>query len=130
MMRAEALDRPDAEQAAVAPDAEEGDRRIEQFLRIEREAVLGRGLGERELQVPCQQRPHVRLARVLHGNLPVSHHAGTVRDRYFSAVNHHTRPGLSSQVLAPCAGTGTGTGTATSMYNSDDPTSDQQEYTP
>jgi hypothetical protein len=42
MLRAEALNHPDAEQAVVRPEAEHGDRRIERPFCVEREAVLGR----------------------------------------------------------------------------------------
>jgi hypothetical protein len=87
MVRAEALDRPDAEQAAAGPEAEHGDRRIQQPFCIQCEAVLRRGLCERELPVPFQKRPHVRLARVVHGNLLLSSHAREVCDQFFSAVN-------------------------------------------
>jgi hypothetical protein len=44
-------------------------------------------LREGELQMTFQQRPDIGLARVVRGDLRVSHHAGKLRDRYFSAVN-------------------------------------------
>ena len=57
----EALDRPDAQEAAVRPEAEQGDRRIEQPGHIKSEAVFRRGLGERKLQMPAVANP-ARLA--------------------------------------------------------------------
>jgi hypothetical protein len=78
MIRAEALDRSDGEQAAAQPEAEESNSRIAQRVRVEREAVLRRGLPERERPVPFQQRPHVRLTRVIHGDQAASHHAANV----------------------------------------------------
>jgi hypothetical protein len=89
MVRAEALDRPDAEQAAVGTHAEKGDLRIEQPLDAEREAVLGRGLPAGEVQVPFQQRPDIRRAWVVHGDLFLSHYAGNVPGRCFQTVNAH-----------------------------------------
>lgn len=89
--RAEALDRPDREQAAAQPEAEEGNSRIAQRVRVEREAVLRRGLPERERPVPFQQRPHVRLTRVIHGNQAASHHVANVNELYFSGVKSPAR---------------------------------------
>src|SRR6516164_8883003 len=85
MMRAKALDRPDAKHAAVRPDAEQADRRVEQPRLIEREAMLRRGLGPRELQVPFQERLDLRPARVVFGN-PLASHPRPLRSHCFSAV--------------------------------------------
>ena len=87
MVWAEALDRSDTEQAAVCPEAVQGDHGIQQPVHVEREAVLRRGLREREPAVLVQERPDVRLLRVVHSDLTVSNHPSNVRGRYFSAVN-------------------------------------------
>jgi hypothetical protein len=58
----------------VDADAEQGDRRIEQPVRVQREAVFRWRLRERELQVPFQQRPYVMVTRIVDGNPAASNH--------------------------------------------------------
>src|SRR5215469_17651530 len=74
MVRVESLDSANAQDVTVGPETEQGDCRIAQPSHIERKAVLSRGLRQRELQMPIQQRPDVRHGRVLRGNLLVDKH--------------------------------------------------------
>src|SRR5262249_36741475 len=50
---------------------------------------------KRELQVPFQQRPNVRLARVVYRDLPASNHRTRVRGPYLSTVKPPRSPWLS-----------------------------------
>jgi hypothetical protein len=77
----ELLDSPDAEHRTSIPVTEERDRRLDQGADVEREAVLGRRLGQAERQVPLKQRPNVRLTWVINDDLADSSHRGIVVNR-------------------------------------------------
>jgi hypothetical protein len=77
----ELLDRPHAEYRAVIAVAEERDRRLDQGIDVESEAVLGRRLRQAEHQMPLEQRANVRIAGVINGDLADSSHRKSVVNR-------------------------------------------------
>jgi hypothetical protein len=92
VLRVQPLDRADAEQFAVSPEAEERDRRVQQPGRVQRERVLRRRGSKHRRQVPLEQRPHVGRARIVSGDLTVKCHGGRVQDLGSAQVTLWLRP--------------------------------------
>ena len=96
MVRVEHLERADAEQLAVAPEAEERHVVREQAVELERVHILGRAVLVREREVPFDERVHVAGARIVGCDRALDHR-GNGTDRQALVMNPAA---ASSDVLA------------------------------